>query len=46
MTEIRFSVSKEFHDNIMKLCTKIGCKKADYLRTLIINDFKNNIDKK
>ncbi len=47
MTEIRFQVTEKLHDNILKICDKLGISKSDYVKNLIIADLrKQKEDKK
>lgn len=38
MPEVRFPIKDRFNEEIEKVCKKLGITKAEYVKSLIIND--------
>jgi len=45
MPEMRFTLTKKLNELILEISEGLGVDKSDYVRSLILQDLKNNIGK-
>mgnify|MGYP001294978317 CR=1 FL=1 len=45
MPEIRFTVTKKLNELILEVSDGLGVDKSDYVKSLILTDLKNRINK-
>jgi predicted DNA-binding protein len=41
---IRVTLPPELYNNVQRLCSKIGAKETEYVKSLIVEDMKQNIN--
>jgi len=46
MPEMRFTVTKKLNKLILEVSESLGVDKSDYVRSLILNDLKNQMRKR